>query len=171
MVNGDVVPSFVYRAVLDFVATNYRDQHILLAPANKFGLGISEQECARRYLLSRGLNPTSFEHNSAQYIDTFDNLSLLIQYLHAQDKAIQGNSMILCGIRHQRRVAAAAKLLGMSYGSVLGVDYHIPRDEKIVRRLWYYKFPRVHNCYEAIATLYQAVKFRISDMNITSENK
>ena len=159
-VNGVAVPSFVYRAVLDYVVQNHRGDEVLLAPANTFGFDISEQEAAAYYLRAFGISCTAFEVNGTKYLDSLDNIVELRRYC-ANNQIILGNdAIVICGAMHVFRIRILCLLLGLKTKAIVGVSYDVKR-EAIVTRLWYYKYQALHLFYEAAASMYHIPQFII----------
>ena len=145
-------PNFVYRAVLDHVAAAHSGATILLAPANDFGSGRTEQAAAAEYLRARGsfhlFVPDSPPNG---YIDTRSNAHLLREYLERENSWPLPPAVLVTGTRHARRAALCFRREGFALLRVEAVAYRIPPDEKVVRSLWYYRYPIWHELYEAFA--------------------
>ena len=145
-------PSFVYRAVLDHVIMQFSNRRIYLAPANTFGGPISEQQAAADYLLEAGtadlvICPTM----STGYIDTRGNAADLKDFLTEIGAWPLHPVLLITAKRHAPRAALCFRKEGYIIAAVHAVDYTIPRLEEVVSRLWYYKYPRLHLIYEALA--------------------
>lgn len=152
-------PSFAYRAVLDHVVRAYAGRMIFLAPANDFGLGQHEQTVAERYLADRGVSALAVPTNDANaYVDTRGNARLLRQYLECNQAWPLPRSILVVGFRHARRARLCFLREGFALAGVNAIRYSIPREERIVRRLWFYRFPGLHRLYEVAALLRDAVR-------------
>lgn len=145
-------PSFVYRAVLDFVAKVHGGNCVYLAPANDFGCGVTEQEAALVYLRNKGLKRLLTPRQLPQrYIDTRGNARELRTYLEAQGLWPLPPASLVVADRHARRALLCFEKEGFFIRKVFAVKYQIPATEKIVRRLWYYRYSRLHFVYELLA--------------------
>lgn len=149
---GAPEPSFVYRAVLDHVAAMHGGATIILAPANDFKSGRTEQAAAADYLSACGsfciVAPVS---PSGGYIDSRGNARLLREFLESEGSWPLSPVILVSGIRHAQRAALCFRREGFVLLSVETVPYPIPPDETIVHRLWYYRYPVWHRLYEALA--------------------
>ncbi|MEM9003728.1 MAG: ElyC/SanA/YdcF family protein [Cyanobacteria bacterium P01_F01_bin.86] len=161
IVDGQVVPSFVYRAVLDEVASKHSGEKIYLAPANDFGTGVKEQEVARDYLsgLNGRLDVICVEADAASYIDTRGNAHYFKRYLIERGvKASNFRIVLIAAKRHLRRAIVCFEKEGFAVEQVHSVEYQVARRERIVSRLFYYKYPFVHSIYEILATIRDRLK-------------
>ena len=148
-------PSFAFRWVLDWVAENIQNEDVIyLAPANKFGGSISEQEAAKKYLNKMISNTiVSFEPSGERYIDTRGNAVLLRDYLNDQNKWPINNATLVSYYLHLPRANLVFRQVGFNFKSV-GVRPNTFRPETIVARLWYYQYPYIHIIYETLAYCY-----------------
>lgn len=149
-------PSFAYRWVLDWVASNLgSDDEVLLAPANRFGGEVSEQEAARRYLFGLGVSASivCFEADVGAYIDTRGNARLLRRHLEDAGRWPPPRATLVSYALHLPR----ARLVFRQEGYALERCVPVPPPRfvpgSIVRRLWYYRVPALHRLYEAGARL------------------
>jgi hypothetical protein len=146
-------PSFVFRAVLDYVAAQFPSHSIYLAPANDFGCGVTEQAAGVSYLEPRRVSciaPSPFSDN---YIDTRGNARYLRQYLERNALWPLPPIILVAAWHHARRAALCFKKEGFSIARLIAVPYNVPMGEGIVPRLWYYRYPRAHRIYEFLAIL------------------
>ena len=148
-------PSFVYRLVLDWIVENIQDQDtVYLAPANKFGGGVSEQAAAKNYLHQKIRNTIiSFESNEKRYIDTRGNAILLKNYLKNHSKWPLEYTTLISYHYHLPRARLVFQQEGFIFKSV-AIRPHFFRAERIIPRLWYYQYPSIHKAYEIIAYCY-----------------
>lgn len=143
-------PSFVYRAVLDRIANAYADHPILLAPANKFGDALPEQEAGAAYLDRLGrfdltVPPTP---DTGGHIDTRGNARFLREFLQEHGRWPLPPAILTVAHLHARRARLCFTREGFGIAHVDAVPYFVPDDEEIVRRAWYYKHPLLHSLYE-----------------------
>ena len=147
-----VEPSFVFRAVLDFIVDYYPNDRIILSPANHFGTGKTEQQVASEYLRSRGVtNLIVASSYGNKYIDTRGNAYQLKQYLMAEGIWPLYNNILVCAYKHMRRAKMCFLKEGFTFLDYKLIKYKIPTSENIVPRLWYYQYPLIHSVYELIA--------------------
>lgn len=149
-------PSFVYRAVLEWVAreAGAADQ-IYLAPANAFGGDMTEQEAGRRFLepltrASIACAPTI----GGGYVDTRGNASQLRQELVANDRWPLPPANLVAYATHLPRSVEAFSQEGFTIAQAHAVgpvafDRASP-GTRVVRRLWYYRYPALHRAYEGL---------------------
>ena len=145
-------PSFAYRWVLDWVIANLAaGDQVLLAPANRFGGAVSEQESGRRYLLDRGVVApiVCFETETGSYIDTRGNARLLRRHLEENGRWPLASATLVSYLRHLPRARLVFEQEGFTFASCVAVPPPRFEAEPIVRRLWYYRVPIVHRLYEA----------------------
>lgn len=150
-------PSSVYRAVLDRVAAIARtDDSIYLAPANTFGGEVAEQEAGRRYLspLTRA-RVISVESDEPGYIDTRGNARILRRHLELTERWPLPAAALIAYCVHLPRAEASFHQEGFQFEEAVGagpivIDRADPA-HRIVRRLWYYRYPWVHRAYEQLA--------------------
>jgi uncharacterized SAM-binding protein YcdF (DUF218 family) len=149
-------PSFVYRQVLDRLTREVDPgDRILLAPANRFGGEVSEQEAARRYLagLGRTLGVVCFEVDDGRYVDTRGNARLLRRHLEDAGEWPLEHCVLVSYHRHLPRARIVFRQEGFVWDSSLPVRPEAFVPEPIVGRLWYYRFPALHTVYELGARL------------------
>lgn len=152
-------PSFAFRAVLDHVAAQYRDHHVLLSPANDFGCGTSEQDVARRYLAERGLSRLEAPRSPpGPYIDTRGNASLLRDHLERRNRWPLDAAVLVVTEPHARRARLCFRREGYEILRVADVGFDIPEDEQVPPRLWFHRSRGAHRLYEAGATLRDALR-------------
>lgn len=150
-------PSFVYRAVLEWVSRQAAGaDHIYLAPANDFGSGVTEQEAGHRHLQPLTSTPITWVRtNEQRYVDTRGNARLLRQYLEQTSRWPLPAVRLVAYALHLPRAVEAFKQEGFAVGhadavTIPRIDRTDPRTQ-IVRRLWYYRYPLVHHGYERLA--------------------
>lgn len=145
-------PSFVYRAVLDHIVRVYAEAFIILAPANDFGSYTTEQEAAAAYLRARGINRVvSPDSPTGGYIDTRGNARELRHYLQIRGEWPLKPALLVAAKRHARRARMCYLKEGFTLIDTIPVPYRIPPGERLVRRLWYYRHPSLHEAYEFLA--------------------
>lgn len=146
-------PSFAFRAVLEYTATHFRDCRILVAPANDFGAPVSEQEVARSWLANRSCSDvTTVPHRDQGYVDTWGNAVLLRQWLAAHRAWPLGACILVVAFRHARRAEVCFRRNGYDIADIRRVPYEVD-DSRVPRRLFYYRMPWLHRCYEALALI------------------
>jgi uncharacterized SAM-binding protein YcdF (DUF218 family) len=150
-------PSFVYRRVLDWTARHAAGgDRIYLAPANAFGGPVTEQEAGYRYLQPLTPVPITWAPtNERRYVNTRGNARLLRAHLE------QAGGWPLPAVRlvayslHLPRALESFAQEGYSIEKADAVTLgHIDRADpatRIVRRLWYYRYPLIHHGYERLA--------------------
>jgi uncharacterized SAM-binding protein YcdF (DUF218 family) len=151
-------PSFVYRAVLDWTGARAgAGDRIYLAPANDFGCGVTEQEAGRRHLQQQAPAAAivSAPSPAAGYIDTRGNARLLRRELErAREWPLPAVNLVAYTIHLRRAVTTFAQegfVIDAAHAVPIGsIDPHDPAT-RIVRRLWYYRYPLVHHGYERLA--------------------
>lgn len=147
-------PSFIYRKVLDYVISTYPKYKIFLAPANDFGSRSTEQAVAEKYLKSHNIqNLITVPSIGKNYIDTLGNSKQLKEYLIQNNKWPLPPAILVIAKLHAKRAELCFKSCGFKILKVDSIDYHIPKNEYIVKRLWYYKYPFFHKIYEKLALL------------------
>ena len=157
--NALPAPSFCYRAVLDLARTNYDGARLYLAPANKFGGEVAEQQAAADYLAGwRGevVVPPAVD---GAYIDTRGNARHLRAYCEARNLMPREPVTLLAGARHIRRAALNFRREGFVVGAAVGARYVVDDDAHMPRRLFYYKHPILHIAYEALALTRDLIRF------------
>lgn len=148
-------PTFVFCAVLDYARKHYDDgRELMLAPANRFGGEVFEQDAAKRYLHDwRGKVVCPPTPEGAGYVDTRGNAKLLREYREQKAMPPAPPSVLISGFRHIRRAAMCFRREGFEIAEAVGVVYHRPPPSAhFPRRLRYYHYPFAHIIYEAMAT-------------------
>ena len=148
-------PSFVFCAVLDYAREHYNDgRELMLAPANRFDGTVFEQDAAREYLHNwRGEVVCPPTPEGAGYVDTRANAKLLREYREKRGMPSAPPSVLLAGFRHIRRAVLCFRREGFDIADAVGVRYETPPPgARFPRRLCYYRYPRAHVLYEALAT-------------------
>jgi len=154
-------PSFVFKQVLDYLikVANPKDT-IFIAPANNFGGREYEHELAYRYLIENiNTEPPNIQYpvmttssklrlGAHKYIDTAGNALVLRDYLGSSIHRLSFD--LVCSKIHSYRAEYCFKRLNYKINRVHRVDYEI-LSEKIVTRLWYYKYKPIHIMYEVLA--------------------
>jgi uncharacterized SAM-binding protein YcdF (DUF218 family) len=144
-------PSFVFRAVLDRTAATYRLHRILVAPGNRFGAPASEHDMARAWLLAHGCGDVeTVGQTPGGYIDTWGNAVVLRDWLAARHAWPIGPCILVVAFRHARRAELCFRRNGYDIALVDRVRYEVG-NVPIVPRLFYYRIPWLHRCYEAVA--------------------
>ena len=160
--NGEPMsePSFVFKQVLDYLVkvANPKDT-IFIAPANNFGGNEYEHELAYRYLIENiSTEPPNIQYpvmttnsnlrlGARKYIDTAGNAFFLRDYLGSAIHRLSFD--LVCSKIHSYRAEYCFKKLSYQINRVHRVDYEI-LSEKIVTRLWYYKYKPIHIMYEVL---------------------
>lgn len=155
-------PSFVYAWVLDWVggSATSRDT-VYLAPANRFGGLVTEQEAARLYLEARGVqNVVCCHTESRHYVDTRGNARLLRKFLELRGRWPLGVATLVAYHLHLRRARLVFEQEGFEFAHAVGVVPERFERRPIVRQLWYYRRPSLHRVYEMLATLVFRLKIR-----------
>jgi uncharacterized SAM-binding protein YcdF (DUF218 family) len=144
-------PSFVFRAVLEHVARHHASRRILVAPGNRFGAAVAEHEVARDWLVGHDcLSVETVTDTPSGYIDTWGNATLLRDWLAARRIWPLGPCLLVVAFRHARRAEFCFRRNGYALAAVERVSYGVD-DFPIVPRLFYYRLPWLHRCYEAAA--------------------
>lgn len=154
-------PSFVFRQVLDYVATiAATDSVVYLAPANRFGGAVHEQEAARDYLNARSdcLQIHCPVYASSGYVDTFGNALLLRRYLLDRRRWPPGPVDLICADIHSYRARYCFARSGFRIARVHRVPCRAFSNERIVDRLWYYRVRPLHMVYEILALAREVVR-------------
>ncbi len=162
--------SFVYKAVLDFVIKEYKNDALYLAPANKFGADFSEQELAGEYLRSKGcknVTVTPSEHHQG-YIDTLGNAVLLKEFLRSQTLWPLENVILVSANLHAPRAKLCFKSVGFEIKKLAAVKYQITKNDFIVKRLCYYKCKYIHFAYEVLAFIRDFLRINLFYKTIKS---
>ena len=147
-------PSFLFRQVLDYVASiAATDSVVYLAPANRFGGDVHEQEAARDYLNARsdGLRIHCPVYASSGYVDTFGNALLLRRYLLSRGRWPPGPIDLICADIHSYRARYCFARSGFIIARAHRVRCRVSSSERIVGRLWYYRIRPLHMVYEVFA--------------------
>lgn len=149
-------PSFVYRWVLNGVANIARpDDTIYLAPANTFGGARTEQEIGHEYLRDKVCcRVVSFLSPTGLYVDTRGNARLLRRYLEENDQWPLSSVVLIAYHIHMRRAYLVFKQEEFEISEKLDIVQELPKrfkNEPVVPRLWYYRFPIIHRIYEVLA--------------------
>lgn len=146
-------PSFVFRAVLEYTLAHFRDCRILVAPANRFGAAASEQEVGSTWLTGQGCGDVAtVAHREGRYIDTWSNAVILREWLAARGAWPLGACVLVVAFRHARRAEVCFRRNGYEIADIRHVSYEVD-DSAVVRRLFYYRIPWLHRCYEAAALI------------------
>jgi hypothetical protein len=145
-------PSFVFRAVLEHVSQCYADQPILVAPANAFGGRAPEHEVGAAWLRRHGCGVVETPPLGTvdRYIDTWGNAVELKRWLAACGRWPLGPVLLVCAFRHAARAALCFRRNGYALAGIDRVRYTI-ENVPVVPRLFYYRSPWLHRCYEAVA--------------------
>jgi len=156
--NGNPInePSMVFRAVLNHVAKKYNSNNIYIAPANTFGKSEREEIVAKLYLEKKGCSTViapNFCKKKKSYIDTLGNAILLASYLKSNNSWPLNNSVLIVAKRHSKRASLCFSSQGFKFVKIESVEYRIRKKDKVVKRLFYYKFPSIHKIYEFLAYL------------------
>lgn len=151
------LPSCVYRAALDQAAAAAGPGDcIYLAPANRFGGEVTEQEAGRRYLEPlTSARIVSVDTGDPDYIDTRGNARLLRRHLERTHQWPLRSARLIAYGPHLPRAAVAFGQEGFAFelavaAGPIAIDRGDPAT-RIVRRLWYYRYPAVHWAYEQLA--------------------
>jgi len=162
------IPSFVYRQVIEYLVPILdKNDEIYFAPANSFGLGISEQIAGKKYfkkIYNKKNNIKVFTQELAlkEYVDTYGNAILLKKQF--PQLALEQIDLVSTYI-HSRRAYHCFYSAGFKINNLHSVKYKII-DEKIVSRLWYYQYPKIHKIYEMLALLRDLLtkRFRLNSV-------
>lgn len=152
-------PSFVYRAALDHVRSSYAGAVVYLAPANRFGGSTTEQEAAARYLRARGVGQIVCPDSPRDgYIDTRGNARVLREFLEQRGDWPLDPVVLVAAKRHARRAKLCFRKEGYRLRDIQSVAYQVPTNERLVSRLWYYRYPLCHEIYESLAYVRDALR-------------
>ncbi len=152
-------PSFTFRAVLDHVARSYREDLILLAPANDFGCGTTEQRVAHDHLAARGLTRLEApESPPVGYIDTRANASVLRDHLSRLDRWPLEPIILVVAEVHAPRAKLCFRREGYELRLVDVVPFDRPADEMLPPRLWFHHYELPHRLYELGAITRDALR-------------
>lgn len=164
---GDFVLSEHYISVIEAVANDVRpEEAIYLAPGNRFGGDTREDVMAASCLshLTVGAVVTVPEEDlPRRYLDTSDNAVLLRRWLAKRGTWPIGEVVVYCTAAHARRVRTCFERAGFVLASVVGAKSTVEpsrHEARIVRRLWYYRFPVLHRQYERLALLHARFRLR-----------
>lgn len=162
---GKLIPSFVYKAVLDKVLRSYSNCQIFLAPANSFGYDLKEQFVAYNYLISKNkkLDIVVFDVRLDKYIDTWGNAKFLKRYLNTSFGNFNFDCQpftLVVGYLHAKRARLCFEKNGFNIRKCINVMYDIDDKENMPIRLFYYKYKFLHLIYECIAFLLIFLKRR-----------
>lgn len=152
-----IQPSWVYRAALERAAEIWTpDQKIWLAPANNFGFEKFEQELGGEFLqqhfpkIEFEVIPTPADFLG--YVDTFGNAVLSADFFKKNMLWGDGKIVLVSAKIHARRAAFCFAKAGFQIEKLVLADYSdCPSGERIVGRLFYYRFPFLHRVYEWLA--------------------
>jgi uncharacterized SAM-binding protein YcdF (DUF218 family) len=146
-------PSFVGEAVLRHVLAHYLGRMIFIAPANNFGEPFTEHEVMADWLKARGCpNVQTPPVMFSRYIDTWGNAVELRAWLDRRAQWPLGPIVLVAAFRHARRIHFCFRRNGYEIDRIDAVSYTV-REEPIVPRLFYYRWPLLHEAYEVAALL------------------
>ncbi|MDE2999005.1 MAG: hypothetical protein OXU79_08005 [Gemmatimonadota bacterium] len=147
-------PSFVFRQVLDYVAKIATPATVVyLAPANRFGGDVFEQEAAYTYLTARSACRRIHcpVYREPGYVDTLGNAILLRRYLIGRNRWPPGPVDLICADLHSYRARYCFARSGYRIARVHRVPFRVFSGERVVNRLWYYRVRPAHLVYELSA--------------------
>lgn len=150
------LPAAPYRRSLEYALSRATAAKgvIYLAPANRFGYQITEQEAARKYLIDNDFSESSIiccPSIGDYYLDTRENAFRLRGYLEGTGQWPLGDVCLVATAIHSKRANFWFVEAGFSVVEMVGIGYVPARNDLFVPRLWYYKFPLVHRTYEKLA--------------------
>ena len=154
-------PSFVFRQILDYVAGIATPATVVyLAPANRFGGNVFEQEAAYAYLTARSACRQVHcpVYPAPEYVDTFGNARLLRRYLMDRNGWPPGPVDLVCADIHSCRARYCFARSGYRIARVHRVPFRVFSGERIVNRLWYYRVRPAHVVYEISATVRDLIR-------------
>ena len=154
-------PSFVFRQVLDYVAKIATPATVVyLAPANRFGGMVFEQEAAYAYLTARSACRRIHcpVYPAQRYVDTLGNARLLRKYLVDRNRWPPGPVDLVCAHTHSYRAHFCFARSGYRIARVHRVPVRVFSGERIVNRLWYYRVTPAHLVYELAAMARDAIR-------------
>jgi hypothetical protein len=128
---------------------------VFIAPGNKFGCELSEEDYAKIYLSKKRPDLKIYVPLNVcdrPYLDTFDNARLLQVWLQRQHYPLK-NIYLYCNQPHCFRSALLFRLCGFQVTRVIG-SYPTQITRKIVNRLWFYDYPGVQFLYEIAGLVY-----------------
>ena len=159
-----------YRNVLKKASKESRKKKlkILLLPANNFGSLKSEEEIGKDYLLKRGIKKNMIIigcKKENRYLDTLDNFNQVRLYggeigkkpFKAHKYLESGNYYLFTSNIHCRRVLKAIKLLKFGKPKKIFLISSI-ESGSLPKRIFYYKYPIIHNLYEIFANIHLNLK-------------
>jgi hypothetical protein len=141
----------VFRTVLDHVDIKYYLNKIFIAHANKFGKSKREEIVAKLYLEKICLNVIAPKIYEKSYIDTLGNAIFLAKYLKLNNSWPLKNAILIVAKQHYKRVVLCFTSQGFRFEKVDIIPYKIRKDDMVVKRLFYYKYPNIHKMYECFA--------------------
>ncbi len=147
-------PSFVFRQVLDYVVRIATPAAVVyLAPANRFGGDVYEQEAAYAYLSARSACRQIHcpVYPARGYVDTLGNAQLLRRYLIDRNRWPPDPVDLVCADIHACRAHYCFARSGYRIARVHRVPFRVYSGERIVNRLWYYRVKPAHLVYELSA--------------------
>ncbi|MBI2497634.1 MAG: YdcF family protein [Opitutae bacterium] len=156
-------PSFAFRQVLEQVLKLAgADDRVYLAPANSFGGAVTEEQAAYHFLRSRqaagrllcpGLTLPAVV-GRPDYLDTWGNAILLRQVLDRPEAAFE----LVTTQLHAARARWCFAQAGFRVSRVHAVRYAV-EPGRVMRRNFYYRYPRLHWCYEVLALWRDRLKY------------
>lgn len=151
--------SFVFKAVLDEVISNYPNNKIFLAPANTFGTNKTEHKLAEEYLRSNKIRRIYCPNlTSKKYIDTMGNAKLLKFYLVHQKYWPLDKIILVVAKLHAKRAKLCFNFYGFKIAKVHIVNYVIKKKQNLVPRLFYYNYNFLHHIYEQVAYIRDKIR-------------
>lgn len=152
--NNQIIPSFVFRQVLEYLGNILqKDSKVYFAPANNFNTKYFEQDIGLQYLLEilkkKNMCCQTFvaKSNINNYIDTMLNAKLLLdQYPDLKDIHVE----LVCAKLHSKRAKFCFENTGFKIKTTHKIEIEVMK-ERIVSRLWYYQYPIIHKIYEYLA--------------------
>ena len=159
-----------YRNVLKkAIEESYKNKlKILLLPANNFGSLKSEEEMGKDYLLKRGIKKNMIIigcKKDKRYLDTLDNFNQVNLYggkiggksFKVHKYLESGNYNLFTSNMHARRVLKVIKLLKMGKPKRIFLISSV-ESGSLPKRIFYYKYPIIHNLYEIFANIHLNLK-------------
>jgi hypothetical protein len=145
-------PSMVFKAVLNHIANRYHLNRIFIAPANKFDGSKREEVVGKLYLKKRGCpNVVIPRCSEKSYVDTLGNAIFLSAYLKLNNLWPLENAILIVAKEHRKRAVLCFTSQGFKFVKIDSIDYEIRKQDRVVRRLFYYKYPNIHKVYEFFA--------------------
>ena len=148
-------PSFIFKEVLNKANEMAKVGDIIyICPANSFGGNFSEQHIGAEYLKDKRckVKIISFELNKKNYIDTFGNAYYLKSYLIDKNLWPLENCYLIVNKIHSYRSKIIFNKLNYSFTKIYEVNMK-GKKGKIVKRLFYYNFPKIHAIYEFLCVV------------------